>query len=258
LEITWRRIASGDIRLTSLRTAGFEWIASPTPLLSVVDDSPVAIAFDEITAGSEENTLRLRGSVSPWGLTMSIVWTSYEESSVVAAEIEIINETDRPIEVGNLTSLHLLLGAGEGQLGVLAGGRWDEAMPPRGYRLQTMALDEISGSTSFGAADDGRSSGDHLPWLALIAPGGGLFASLVWSGRWRLHLQQVGDAHSLAFGISEFAHLLQPGERLTLPGVILSGYPGDLDDGANCWREWVNRHWTPAVPQNWPWVQYNH
>ena len=79
LEITWSRIASGDIRLTSLRTAGFEWIASPTPLLSVVDDSPVAIAFDEITAGSEENTLRLRGSVSPWGLTMSIVWTSYEE-----------------------------------------------------------------------------------------------------------------------------------------------------------------------------------
>jgi alpha-galactosidase len=258
LEITWSRIASGDVRLTSLRTAGFEWIASPTPLFSLVDDAAVAIAFDAVTADSEKKSVRLRGSVAPLGLTVSIVWTAYEESSVVAAEIEVINETDHPIEVGNLTSLHLLLGAGGGQLGVLAGGRWDEAMPPRGFRLQTMALDEISGPTSFGAADDGRSSGDYLPWLALMAPGGGLFAALVWSGRWQLQLHQVGDAHSLAFGISDFAHLLQPGERLAMPGVILSGYTGDLDDGANSWRDWVNRHWTPAVPENWPWVQYNH
>ena len=258
LALTWSRLASEEVQLTSLRAAGHEWLASPTPLLSLVDDGSVEIAVHDVMVAEEENILRLRGRVSPFGLTVSIVWTAYEAESVVVVEMEVINETDRVIDVGPLSSLRLLLRDDEAHLRVLAGGRWDESIPPRGYQLQTMALNEMSGGKSFGTADDGRSSGNHVPWLALTSLSGGLLASLIWSGRWRLNVHDEGDAQSLIFGISDFTHLLQPGERLALPGVVLSGYAGDLDDGANSWRTWVTTHWMPAVPDNWPWVQYNH
>ncbi len=258
LELTWGRVASGDVQLTSLRAAGHEWIASPTSLFSLVDDGAVNLAFYDAIVDEEDNILRLQGSVSPLGLTVSIVWTAYEAASVAVAEIDVINETDRIIDVGPLSSLRLLLREGDAQLGVLTGGRWDEAMPPRGYQLQTMALNDINVGKSFGTADDGRSSGDHVPWLALMNPSGGLFVSLIWSGRWTLKVCEVGGAHSLIFGISEFVHQLRPGERLALPGVVLSGYAGGLDDGANSWHKWVETHWMPAVPADWPWIQYNH
>ncbi|MDQ3654499.1 MAG: alpha-galactosidase [Chloroflexota bacterium] len=259
LGLSWSRAASGEVRLTSVRTAGRELIASPAPMFSFVDESSSEVMFRDVSASVDGHRLRLRGTLFPLELTASIVWTVYEEASLIVAEIEVINETDHPIEVGSLASLRLdLIPDGETRLGMLAGGRWDEAMPPRGYQLQTFDLDEINGRRSFGAADDGRSSGEHVPWFALLNPDGGLLASLVWSGRWRFTAQKQQAALSLVLGISDFAHRLSPGEQLTLPEVVLSGFAGDLDDGANAWRDWIVEHWMPAVPEDWPWVQYNH
>jgi alpha-galactosidase len=62
----------------------------------------------------------------------------------------------------------------------------------------------------------------------------------------------------VSLGIADFSHTLAPGEEINLPGVVLYGYSGDLDDGTNQWRKWVVNHWTPTVPEDWPWVQYNH
>lgn len=258
LGLRWSRGASGEVRLTSLRTAGREWLAAPAPLFSL-GDGLSAVAFRGVTGEVDGATLRLRGRLEPVGLTASIVWTVDEAASVVVAEIEVGNESGQPVELGSLTSLRLDVSRdGEGRLGVLAGGRWDEAMPPRGYQLQTFDLDEMNQPRSFGVAEDGRSSGEHLPWFALTDPAGGLLASLVWSGRWRFDIQPQTDALSLGLGISEFAHVLAPGERLALPGVVLAGFAGELDDGANAWRDWIRAHWMPATPADWPWVQYNH
>ncbi|MDQ3695377.1 MAG: alpha-galactosidase [Chloroflexota bacterium] len=259
LELTWHRTASGEVRLTSLRTAGHEWIAASVPLFSFGDDPSAAATFRDVSARVDRNRLRLQGILAPSGLTVAIAWTVHEAASLVVAEIEVTNETDHAIELGSIASLQLaIVPDGAARLGVLAGGRWDEAMPPRGYQLQTFDLDQIAGTRSFGAADDGRSSGDHVPWFALITPNGGLLASLIWSGRWQFTVQKQSEAVWLRLGLSDFAHLLAPGERLALPGVVLSGYAGELDDGANAWRDWIVAHWMPAVPENWPWVQYNH
>lgn len=228
-------------------------------MFSLSGEPTAAIEFREVTSVVEGDILRLRGEVYPLGLTATISWTVHEEYSVVVVELEVLNESDVAIEIGSLSSLRLCaVSDGGSQLAVLAGGRWDEAMPPRGYQLQTVDLDELRGTRSFGAADDGRSSGEHVPWFALMNSDGGLLASLVWSGRWGLDVEAQNNMSSINFGISDFAHLLQPGERIALPGVVMAGYSGELDDGANTWRHWVAEHWMPSVPEDWPWVQYNH
>jgi alpha-galactosidase len=259
LVLVWRRSSTGEVRLTSLRTAGREWMSSPAAMFSTTGDTASDIALCDVVASIDGNALQMRGTLVPLGITVSLLWTVYDASSLVVSEIELLNETDRPIYLGNLSSLRLLLARGDGsQLGVLAGGRWDEAMPPRGYQLQTYDLDELDRRKSFGAADDGRSSGEHVPWFTLMDQDGGLLASLVWSGRWRLSIEERDGEHSLVMGLSDFGHLLQPGERVTLPGMVLCGFAGSLDDGANNWRDWAVKHWMPNVPENWPWVQYNH
>ena len=258
LNLTFRRMDAGEVQLTSLITAGREWIASPTPMFGLLDDTHAGIELQDATGVFEGSTYRLRGTLRPTGITASIAWNVYEEESVVVAEIEIVNETDHAFEIGNLTSLCLNLREDQGQFGALAGGRWDETMPPRGYKLETTDLDEIGRGKSIGAAEDGRSSGEHVPWFALMHPDGGLLASLVWSGRWGLNISRNIEWCSLAFGISDFGHRLLPGQKIALPGVALAGYAGDLDDGANAWRKWVAEHWMPSLPDTWPWVQYNH
>ncbi len=259
LALRWERGPSGDVQLTSMRTPDQEWLAAPTSIFSRQGDRLSPIAFRDVTATEDANRLRMRGRLDPPGLTASITWTAYRAASVVMAEIEVVNESDAPLELGSLSSLRLSTARdGGSRLGVLAGGRWDEGLPPRGYRLRTFDCDEIGRGTSFGAAADGRSSGEHLPWFALIGGDGGLLSALVWSGRWRLDVDRRGETNLVSFGISDFSAGLAPGERLALPSVVVAGYAGDLDDGANAWRRWVAEHWMPPVPENWPWIQYNH
>ena len=259
LALRWARSESGDIRLASMRTPGKDWVSSPVPMFSLHGDPSSTIALRDVAVTTDGDSLRFLGRLDPSGLTASITWTVYEDDSVVLGEIEVVNDTDADVEAGSLSSLRLSTGRdAASRIGVLAGGRWDEAMPPRGYRLRAIDLDEAGRHTSFGAADDGRSSGEHVPWLALMSDDGGMLASLVWSGRWGLDLDRHGDENLLSFGISDFAHRLEPGERVALSSVVIAGYAGDLDDGANAWRRWVVDHWMPPVPEGWPWIQYNH
>lgn len=249
----------GDVRLTVLTTAGREWIAEPRPLFALAGDPRAAIGLRNVTAEETADGLVLRGALAPLGVQATIALTAHADDSVIVTEITLRNDTDAAIDVGSLTSLRFALprsGVAD-RLSVLAGGRWDEAMPPRGYRLQTFDVGMLNRQW-FGAADDGRSSGEYVPWFALHDATGGLFAGLVWSGRWRLDLRHDGETVALGIGISEFTHTLAPGAEIALPGMVLSGFAGDLDDGANAWRHWIATHWMPPTPENWPWIQYNH
>ncbi len=247
---------TGEVRLASLRSPGKEWIAAPLPLFS---GGGPASTFQNVDGHRDNHTLRLTGTLAPLGLTIAWTWTSFPQHSIVVAEIEVTNDTDAAIEIDSLPSLTLAVPRDTGdQMSLLNGGRWDEALPPHAYRLETRNLDEIHQHT-IGAAADGRSTADHVPWLALTTPsGGGVIASLIWSGRWRLDVRRSGDEMTISFGISDFSHRLAPGERISLPGIVLAGFAGDLDDAANTWRDWIVAHWMPSMPANWPWVQYNH
>jgi alpha-galactosidase len=247
----WAVSATGDLELVSLIAGGTEWMSTPTPLF----DEP----FTGISVTQRGDSLRIDGLLGDNGLRASVSWTSYPESSVVRSEVRVRNASDTAISLGAVPSLRLTVPATRGsQLAMLAGGRWDESMPPRGYRLTTYDLDEYSRGRTKGVADDGRSSGEWIPWFALTSEMGGLFAGLVWSGRWHLRSGRSDQGVSLWFGISDFAHELAPGAEIELPGVVLSGYAGDLDAGSQQWRDWICHSWTPPTPDDWPWVQYNH
>jgi alpha-galactosidase len=258
LSLRWERYSAGDARLTSLVAGGREWIASPQPLFATAN---TGLDWELVDAGgsADGDTLRLGGRVEPSGLTAQITVTAYPDASLVVLDVEVANDTLEPVTVESLPTLSLATGrVHDAKLAVLAGGRWDEALPPGGYRLELRELDQLGGRFGIGAAEDGRSSGEHLPWLALMHGGGGLLASLAWSGRWRLDTARDDDEQCVSFGIADFAHDLAPGERIALPSAVIAGYAGDLDDGANTWRHWLAGHWMPPVPDNWPWIQYNH
>jgi alpha-galactosidase len=251
LALRWEVSAQGDLELVSLQSAGSEWISPPTPMFDV--------PFTDISVTQRGDSLRIDGVLGNEGLRASVFWTSYPESSVIRSEVRVRNASDATISVGAVPSLQLSVPANRGsQLAMLAGGRWDESMPPRGYRLTTYDLDEYSGARTKGVAEDGRSSGEWVPWFGLWNESGGVFAGLVWSGRWQLQTGRRGDRVEVSFGISDFEHDLAPGEEIELPGVVISGYAGDLDAGSQQWRDWVRDAWTPETPGNWPWVQYNH
>jgi alpha-galactosidase len=258
LSLRWERSREGDTRLTSLVAGGREWIRIPQPFFAGADPG-AGWRLVEASGSVDGNTLRLRGRVEPSMLTAHITVTAHADASLVVLDLEVANDGQEPVTVESLPTLSFATArAHDARLAVLAGGRWDEALPPRGYRLELRDLDQLGRRMGIGAAEDGRSSGEHVPWLALTHDGGGLLAALVWSGRWRLDTAERGDARAVAFGISDFAHRLAPGERIALPSAVVAGYAGSLDDGANAWRRWLATHWTPPVPADWPWIQYNH
>jgi hypothetical protein len=257
--VSWDIDDAGVLRLSSFKTPGIEWLHSPTPVFALMDSPSTEVTFTPDSAERDQNIIRMAGLLQPLGLTAVITATVYEAHSVIVVDVEVSNATDTAIEVPSLSSLHLRIPrSSDTSLSVLAGGRWDESLPPRGYRLQTFGLHEIGRHEQFGAAEDGRSSGEYVPWYTLRNADGGLITSLAWSGRWRLDAARKGDAEALSLGISDFAHRLGPGEKVTLPTMVVSGFAGTLDDGANAWRRWLTEHWMPSTPENWPWIQYNH
>jgi alpha-galactosidase len=269
LTIVWELGPGGELLLASLRTAGTagaagrEWIATPAPVFTHAGDPATGIAFRDISGEIDDDRLRLSGTIGELAVTLD--WTVHVDASVVVGQIAVTNRTDGALELASLSSLRLAIPrTGRGKLSVLAGGRWDPSMPPRGYRLQQFDVATPDRSW-FGAAEDGRSSGEYVPWFALTDPGdggsareSGFLAALDWTGRWRLDTRRTGNEIAIGFGISEFAHILAPGESMTLPGVVLAGFVGDLDAGADRWRTWLTGNWMPATPENWPGVQYNH
>jgi alpha-galactosidase len=210
-------------------------------------------------AHEDDTAMTISGVLEPSGLSWESRWEPYPSHSVVHAAIRITNETATPVDLGALPSLRLTVPVDveDDCLLVLAGGRWDESMPPRGYRLQTFDVATINRHW-FGVADDGRSSGEYIPWLALHGAHGGVLVGLVWSGRWRLNVERTPQGLALDIGLADFSCQLAPGASVDLPGLVLAGFRGTLDDGTNGWKRWLREHWAPPLPKDWPWVQYNH
>lgn len=258
LSLTWSAERDG-LCLVSLRTRGNEWVSTPTSVVGVAGASTPSVRVSAAQGVDNDGAVSVSGVLDPSGLTWESRWTAHRSHSVVQASITITNTTPASVDLSALPSLRLTVPVTDeaNHLSVLAGGRWDESMPPRGYRLQTFDVATIDRHW-FGAADDGRSSGEYIPWFALHGPDVGVFAGLVWSGRWRLDLERSTEGLVVDFGLSDFSHQLAPGCSIELPGLVLAGFKGSLDEGAHIWTSWLRDRWAPSLPDSWPWVQYNH
>lgn len=260
LSFHWSVDTDSGLQLVGIRTPGLEGVSIPTPVIGVSGDTePTLHVMQPHYRSDADGDAILSGVLEPSGISWTSRWMPYPDESVIHATFRVSNETEDAIDIGALTSLRFTIPADREAtaFSVLSGGRWDEPMPPRGYRLQTFDTHTINRHW-FGSADDGRSSGEFIPWFALHTPEGGLFAGLVWSGRWRLNVTRTAQGLMIDFGLADFVSRLAPGESVELPELIVAGFAGSLDAGANGWKRWLRTHWAPPLPSDWPWVQYNH
>jgi len=104
----------------------------------------------------------------------------------------------------------------------------------------------------------GRSSHGLHPWLGLELDSGSaaVVVSPAWSGNW--HIDVVDGAVSAGISAWQFMTVLQPGDRLTAPSVVLA-VGDDLDDAAAALTRAIGLAWTPrsAAAEALP-VEWNH
>ena len=256
----------GRLSLARVACGGGDWSPSPSPVLNV---SLGSRALDELcelrgwasAEPSGEQALHITGQLGDTPVRVLLTLKAYPDSGVISWDTEIQNISDLPVAIGNPSSLQLTCRpTGDATLSVLRGGAYDDALPPKGYALQT--LDRLSYSLSrprvYASAGDGRSTGEFVPWFCLQGGGSGIMGALLWSGHWRMEARYTPAGARIALGLSNFEHLLAPGGALQLPRALLLGFSGDLDEAANALRVWELRYLAPPIPEDWPWVQYNH
>ncbi len=201
------------------------------------------------------------GRIADTTLMVDITLRLYPGTAVVAWETRLRNFGDGPVSISNPASLYITCRpSSEATFSVLRGGAYDDGLPPRGYALWT--LDDLGRALSrpraYTSAEDGRSTGDFIPWFALQAGDRGIAGAMLWSGHWQMTAAHVAGGVRVVLGLRNFEHVLPPGGTLHLPVAILWGFTGGLDDASHELHEWQRHHLAPSVPEDWPWVQYNH
>lgn len=117
------------------------------------------------------------------------------------------------------------------------------------------------------APNGGRSSDGRLPFFNLAWNGGGLAGAIGWSGQWALDVGRDAAQHlTLNLGQQTSRFVLQPGERVRTPRVVLVSWQGaDRLRGHNLLRRLILEHYAqrqdgqpalPPVTQN-TWFVYN-
>lgn len=115
-------------------------------------------------------------------------------------------------------------------------------------------------------AVDSNPTGDGAAGDLRAESSDGLFAGLLYSGRWSAHAEAHGPAGvpadvqpsvTLDVYSDGYAHPLAAGEHWTSPAGFLGVYHGDLDAAAHVQHAWLRTAVIPPTPEDFPWVQYN-
>ena len=106
------------------------------------------------------------------------------------------------------------------------------------------------------ACEDGRSTGEFLPYFNLSGKEGGAVLGIGWTGLWAATFQSLWGGRTRAeVKQKELAAYLEPDEAVRSPLVSLSFYGGSNPvKGFNRFRDWVK---DCVYPENAPRVQNN-
>lgn len=94
----------------------------------------------------------------------------------------------------------------------------------------------------------GRSSSQVMPFFNLEGDGGGVVVAIGWSGEWAADF--TSDARgsiSMKAGLARTHLVLQPGEEIRTPRMLLLFYQGDRWRGQNLFRQFVLAHHRPRL-----------
>ena len=149
--------------------------------------------------------------------------------------------------------------------------------PPREWAITHNKLLSEEGSGvpfNYWAMSTGKelgSFGAHHPMAILEDKGSsdGMFLELGWSGYWQIIFQwvdftktpfplpqtwggKISDILQISGGMPDGKFLLQPGEKISSPTILLGFYSGGVQRGSNQLRRLKLEHISPAWPASWP------
>ena len=128
------------------------------------------------------------------------------------------------------------------------------AGPYPAFRIHHEPLGEVALESGL------RSTWHEIAWFALDSAVAteGLFAGLLYSGRWSAQARAAQPAGARLEVFTEgYATPLAAGARWRSPAAFLGVYRGDLDDAACVQHAYMRTAVMPATPEDFPWVQYN-
>jgi alpha-galactosidase len=99
------------------------------------------------------------------------------------------------------------------------------------------------------ATSGGRAAMTHLPFFNVAWKTGGAILAVGWPGQWEtvFSRKDSGSRLSISAGQQFLSTVLEPGETIRTPRMVLLLYSGDWIGGQNVWRRWAMAHVIPRI-----------
>ncbi len=149
------------------------------------------------------------------------------------------------------------------------GGPGDFNGDDLGLELSQVTLADYSlGNRMTLGSLNGRSSTQFLPFFTLSAPdqSGGVFVGIGWTGEWRANfeIQRAQKTVRMTAQMPGIHLILEPGEKITTPTILLGSYQGGPAAGARALRRTLYERYMPRLgserpepPVSWnSWFQF--
>lgn len=193
--------------------------------------------------------IRLRSTCAP--LAARIDLCQEKDTGLLVMRTELTNESAAEVlRLNHAVSASLCLPAQIKEI-VHLSGRWGAETQVQRLALPStqIMLESRSGKTSF----------EHLPYVALLAPDYTFVFELAWSGNWQMSVRRLADGRvTVSAGLNDWGlrHTLRPGETLALPEVFAVCARGDLNAATQRLHDYRRRFPGPDNQHPVP-VQFN-
>lgn len=201
----------------------------------------------DATILSENETERIYSCA---GARVTVTCEPDRAHDAVVYGLAVTNTAAAPLRLHDVCSLDLTLHTNHRDLRVhsFGGGVMEIHYPPANFS-ETEAI--VHPSQRYPedwepayriSSRNGRSSDANLP-IAIVEDKehtGGLYLSIIWSGDWYMSFfkRKNGDYH-IAGGMMFLDLLMEPGETVELPKILIGAYAGDFDAGCNAVRRYI-------------------
>lgn len=166
--------------------------------------------------------IRLRSARAP--LSAELHLCHDKDTGLLVVRVELTNESAADVlRLNHAVSAGLCLPAHIKDI-VHLSGRWgaETQVQRLALPMTQIMLESRSGKTSF----------EHAPYVALLAPEHTFVFELAWSGNWQMPVRRLADGRvTVSAGLNDWGlrHELRPGEKLALPEVFALCVKGDLN-----------------------------
>lgn len=256
-----RLTAKADqVSLTSLSAADgrLNWIRDPVgvsfPDHVFINTARQPLHWDFVREPGERtsNELTLKFVSHEPNLELLSIWHSEPGPGPIEHRLEIVNQSERVVEVPLVPTVNLILSAPAADL---LENWWVEKGASRPSNAGTHCEPIGVGYKFMGRSTPYPETAQMIPWMSIqdTSAGAGVYFGIEFSGRvgfdvrakeqpWKLRVIAGLDPSE-----NGFRSQLPPGARFVTPTVFMGCYLGDVDHGANRLHHFVAAHLRPRA-----------